>query len=117
MDRLDTIQSDLSAVSNKSALTYKKLSDRVFFWTAMILHLTIVTLAMVLPDIDIVFDISGAFGCSSMMLLFPSVFYIVCVHRYGSSSYVKKWSTVFFYGLSWVYLVLYVAILTAFVYV
>ena len=38
-----------SARSEKSELTYKSLPDYVQFWTALILHLAICSLAIVIP--------------------------------------------------------------------
>ena len=51
-DDTETLESDsetlsvFSANSAKSALTYKQLSDNVFFWTALILHMIALTLAI-----------------------------------------------------------------------
>ena len=107
----------MTAVSNKSALTYKKLSDSVFFWSTIILQLFIVTLALSISNIEVVFEFIGAVGSSSIMLLFPGLAYIVCLHKYGSSEYKKKWSTVFWYALAWFFLTCWLVLLISFFYV
>ena len=63
-----------------------------------------------------VFEFSGAFGCSSVTYLFPSVAYILALNRYGTSRMKQKWDIKFYHILSWVFLVIYVAVLSAFFY-
>ena len=116
-NRLDTILSDMTAVSNKSALQYKRLSDSCFFWTALVLHIFLVVCAMTVNDLDIVIEFTGAIGCSSTLFLFPGLAYILALAKYGKPSHRQKWSTCGYVLLSWVFLVIYVAILTAFFYV
>ena len=81
--QLDTILSDMTAVSNKSALQYKRLSDRCFFWTALVLHLFLVLCAMTVNNLDIVIEFTGAIGSSSTLFLFPGLAYILAIRKYG----------------------------------
>ena len=83
-DKLDTILSEISASSNKSALQYKKLSDRCFFWTAIVLHLALVVTAMLVENLDTVIEFTGAIGCSSNLFLFPGLAYILALRKYGT---------------------------------
>ena len=115
--RLDTILSDMTAVSNKSALQYKRLSDSCFFWTALMLHIFLVVCAMTVNDLDIVIEFTGAIGCSSTLFLFPGLAYILALHKYGKPSHRQKWSTCGYQLLSWAFLIIYVAIISAFFYV
>ena len=69
----------LTVASDKSALTYKKLSDRVFFWTTVFLHITSLTIAMLVEDIRTVINFSGAIGSSSLMFLFPGLAFILAL--------------------------------------
>ena len=83
-ERLDTILSDISASSNKSALQYKKLSDRCFNWTAIVLHLALVGTAMMVTNLDTVIEFAGAIGSSANLFLFPGLAYILALHKYGT---------------------------------
>jgi len=86
--RLDTIPSDtLSACSVKSALTYQSLPDSYFLWTALVLHVSILTIALSLENLDLVFEIAGAIGCASSTFLFPGVAYILALRKYGRPSH------------------------------
>lgn len=115
--RLDTILSEMSASSNKTILQYKNLSDSVFFWTALALQVTILICAMTIEDLELVFEFNGAFGCSSVTFLFPGVAYLVALSKYGRPSTHKKWSTLFYKILAWVFLIIFAALLSAFFYV
>ena len=64
-DKLDTILSEVTACTNKSALQYKKLSDSCFFWASLLLHISILASAMTVKNLDIVIEFAGAIGCSS----------------------------------------------------
>ena len=92
----ETATSDFTVVSNKSALTYKKLPDSVFFWTALMLHLVTVGLSMTIDDITVVFEFTGAVGSSSIMFLFPSVAYILALNKYGTARHKAKCETIFY---------------------
>ena len=114
--RRDTMGSELSACSAKSALTYKSLSDNYFFWTALILHIMILSLALTIQSIEILFEFAGAISCGSAMFLFPGVAYILALRKYGKPSHRELWSTFFYHSLAWVYIALFVALISAFTY-
>ena len=59
------------------------MSDNAFFWHAIILHGFCLTLAIIVKDIDVIFDLSGAICCSFSIFLFPAVGYLIAHHRYG----------------------------------
>ena len=103
--------------SNKSQLAYKNLSDSVFFWTTLILQVTILTLATTIEDISVIFDFIGAFGGASQMFLFPAVAYLLALNKYSTSRLRKKWETTFYQILSWVFLVFYFGVLSSYFYV
>ena len=117
LGRPETAYSDLSGSSTKSTLTYKNLSDAFFFATALVLHSIILSLATSITNIDVVFDYAGAVGSSSMMFLFPGLAYILALRKYGKASHRQLWSTFFWHALAWFFLLCYVAILYAFLYV
>ena len=115
-DKLDTILSEISASTSKSALQYKKLSDRCFFWTAVVIHLALVAMAMFVTNLDTVIEFTGAIGCSANLFLFPGLAYILALRKYGTPHYRQKWSTCGYLVLAWLFLFIFVAILTAFFY-
>lgn len=114
--RLDTMGSELSQCSVKSALTYKSLSDNYFFWTALILHILVLICALTIQSLDILFEFAGAITCGSVMFLFPGVAYILALRKYGKPSHRELWSTFFYHSLAWVFIVFFVALVGAFTY-
>ena len=88
-----SIVSETSLSSTRSGLTYKKLSDRVFFWAALILHCSMLFIAITATNIEPVFDFLGAFGCNSITFLFPGVGYLVALKKFGNSRIRKSWET------------------------
>lgn len=78
--------SNSSDLSNKSALTYTKLSDRVFFWVTLVLHVSTLGMALLIEDLDSVFEFISAFGTSFIMLLYPGLIYILAVRKFGKYS-------------------------------
>ena len=92
----ETATSEFTIASNKSALTYKKLSDSIFFWTALILHLLTLGLAMTIKDVTVVFEFAGAVGSSSITFLFPSVAYLLALNKYGTTRQKAKCETIFY---------------------
>ena len=73
-------------------------------------------MAIFIKDIAVVFEFSGAVGCSSITYLFPGVAYILALNKYGTSRMKQNWDIRFYHFLSWAFLVIYVAVLGAFFY-
>ena len=115
-DKLDTILSEISASTSKSALQYKKLSDRCFFWTAIVLHLALIVTAMWVTNLDTVIEFAGAIGCSANLFLFPGLAYILALRKYSTPHLRQKWSTCGYHFLAWLFLFIFIAILAAFFY-
>ena len=114
--RHDTMGSELSQCSVKSALTYKSLSDNYFFWTALILHILVLTCALTIQSLDILFEFAGAITCGSVMFFFPGVAYILALRKYGKPSHRELWSTFFYHSLAWFFIVFFIALVGAFTY-
>lgn len=76
----------------------------------------ILGLAMLIENIDSIFDLVGSVGSASIMFLFPGLAYIVAFHTFGTSHYRKKWSTTFYYTMAWLFLVLYVIAIALYFY-
>jgi amino acid permease len=100
--------------SVRSGLTYKKLSDNVFLLTAVILHATIVILALTLTSVESLFDFVGAIGASATMFGFPAIAYIVALKRHGTSRIRQKWETTFYHVSAWVFCLLQLVVLAMF---
>ena len=71
---------------------------------------------MIIEDITVVFEFSGAVGSSSITFLFPAVAYILALNRYGTARQKAKCETIFYLALAWLFLFLYAAILGSFIY-
>ena len=117
MDTL-SVSGASSATANtaRSGLTYKKLSDNVFFWTALIMHLTVIVLALTVESIDSIFELSGAIGASATIFLFPGIAYLVALSRYGSNRIRQKWETSFYKMMAWMFLLLQAVVLGLYFY-
>ena len=113
---METHSSDLSACSVKSALNYKSLPEKYFFWTALISHLTILTLALTIKDLEFVYEMTGLMYGGFFGLLVPGLTYILMLRKYGKPSHLQLWSTVFYQTLAWVFMALFLAAVSAFVY-
>ena len=92
--------------SVKSALTYRKLSDSVFFWTSTILHATVLTLALTVTDLGLVFEIGGSIGVAGLFFFFPGIAFLLALNRYGNSHIRQKWDTTCFLVLAWFFIFL-----------
>ncbi len=117
MDSLsDSGASSATANTARSALTYKKLSDNVFLWTALIMQITVIVLAITVQSIDTFFEIGGAIGASATIFFFPGLAYLVALSRYGSNRIRQKWETSFYKLMACIFLFLQAVILGLFFY-
>lgn len=48
------------------------------------LHINIIVLAILIREIDMVFDFVGTIGSSCIGFVFPGIGYLAALHRYGS---------------------------------
>ena len=103
-------------VTARSGLTYKKLSDRVFFWMALGMHALALTLALSISSVEAVFDFLGAIGSCSITFLFPGLAYLVALYKYGTNRHRQKWDTFFNQILAWVFLACFVAVFSLFLF-
>lgn len=126
LERDDTMTDDSdheSQASNatinsvKSALTYKQLSDRVFFWTTVVLHAGILFLSVTIKDLTVVFDFSGAISATMLTFIFPAVAYLVALSRYGTARIRRRRETFVYQVLSVIFILLGLAILISYLYV
>ena len=117
LDSCETVTSAKSATSEKSALTYKSLSDDVFYWTALLQHVITLYLAISLKGIEGITEFIGSIGCSMLFFIFPSIAYITALSRFGSSRIRQKGETIFYQVLSCVLLVSGILLLVSYFYV
>ena len=110
------ILTETSIASARSGLTYKKLPDNIFFWTALLLQASMLTIAITAKNIEPVFDFLGAFGCNSITFLFPGLGYLVAFHRFGSNK-EKSWELLFNQVIAITFLILWVLILALYVFI
>ena len=72
-------------MSTKSGLTYKKMSDQVFFWSAVILQASLLLLALTVSSVEAVFQFIGAIGATSILFFFPGISYVTALRRFGTA--------------------------------
>ena len=81
---LETDQTGDIIMTTRSGLTYKKLPEPVFYWTAIMLQSSLLIMAISVQSIDAVFDFIGAFGSGCISFLFPGMAYLYALHNWGS---------------------------------
>lgn len=77
----------------------------MLFTVTTILHASILLLAIVIPNIDIVFEITGSIACPSIIYLFPAIGYLVALNKYGTEAKRSQSYTKMFSAVSWVFIV------------
>lgn len=98
-------------------MTYKQLSDKVFFWTALLLHLAVLSFAMAIQKIDNVVLFTGTIGGASITFLFPGLAYIVAFRHFGDSPRNRNsWSTIFYHLMAWFFVAFFVVVVSSFIY-
>lgn len=73
-------------------------------------------IAMLVENINTVFDFCGAIGASSMMFLFPGLGYILALREFGTIQHRKKCETTFYHIMAWMFLIIYVLIVGTYTY-
>ena len=93
------------------------MSDSVFFWHALVLHVLCISLAITLHSIDIIFDFVGAVCCAFSIFLFPGVGYIFAKRAYGNLRAEKsKFGDGLYLFLAWLFVILGFALISAAIY-
>ena len=93
------------------------LSDRVFFWTALLLHVAVLSFAMAIEKIDNVVLFTGTIGGASVTFLFPGLAYIVALRHFGDTPRHRgNWSTIFYHMMAWAFVASFVVIVSTFIY-
>ena len=104
-----------------STLSMLNLSDRAYFWHAVILHASCLILAILVEKIDVIFDLAGAICCAFSIFLFPAIGYLVAHHRYsGDGAHARNQSKCDYWLyliFSWVFLALSLIIIAAAIYI
>lgn len=102
--------------TEKSDLTYKKLSNNVQDLITLIVHLLILLLAIMIKDIATVFDFTGSIGCSFISYFFPGIGYLLALRRFGTAKHKAKCSTKVYTAISIFFIVLGSVAVGAYVY-
>ena len=97
-------------------MTYRKLSDMVFFLTALFVWITVLLLAMFLPDIDEIFEWLGAIAANLIMFVFPGIGFLVADSRYGHKKDQGTWMHTFDRLLCWFFIIFAIAVFVIFLY-
>ena len=107
-----------------STLDMLDLTDRVYFWHAVILHASCIILAILVQNIDVIFDLAGAICCAFSIFLFPAIGYLVAHKRYSGdgndTSHVRSQSrceTWLYLIFAWVFVALGLILIAAAIYI
>ena len=66
------------------------MPENVRITITMIIHLTILSLAIIIPNIDTVFEFVGTVACACVTFIFPALGYLMALHRFGSERRKEK---------------------------
>ena len=99
-------QKTASARSDKSELTYKSLPDNVRITITLIIHICLLALAIIIRDIETVFDFVGTVACACVTFVFPALGYLMALSRFGSEERKARLRTKFFVAIAWTFLAL-----------
>ena len=80
------------------------MPENVRITITMIIHLTILSLAIIIPNIDTVFEFVGTVACACVTFIFPALGYLMALHRFGSERRKEKLRTKFFVAIAWTFL-------------
>lgn len=72
-------------IRRSSTLPFWKLSDSVFFYHTLALHLVCMSLAIASSQIGWIFDLIGALTTSFSIFLFPAIGFLTAYNRVGSN--------------------------------
>ena len=114
---LETGGTEETIMTTRSGLTYKKLPEPVFYWTAIMLQSSLLIMAISVQSIDSVFDFVGAFGSGCISFLFPGVAYLYALHSWGSGRVRKQWQTLFNQIVAWFFIIMFVVVLSLYIWV
>ena len=89
-----------SALSQKSELAYKQLSDTTFFTYTISMYTAMIVCAIVIKDVTKIFDSLSAFGSSCLVFLFPGGFFLMTYTMLAKDKYKKKFEYKVLYWLS-----------------
>ena len=108
-------KSEVSHINTEQA--YHGLSDSIFNWHAILLHISCLAIAMLVQQIEVVFDLVGAITCSFSIFLFPAIAYLVAFTRFnGKIKDSRKADATFYLLASWVFIVLGVTLIIMAIY-
>ena len=71
---------------------------------SLLLHVTILVLAMLIEDIAVVFDFAGTIGCSFISYFFPAIGYLLALRAYGTPRIYAKWQTRAYQAVAWLFI-------------
>ena len=80
----------------------------------VIIHVALLILAIVIKDIDSVFDFVGTVACACVTFVFPALGYLMALHRFGSEKRKAMLRTKFFVAIAWTFLGLGIISITGF---
>ena len=94
-----------SVRTEKSELTYKSLPDNILITVTSILHVTILALAIIIPNIEAVFEVVGSFACVCIAYVFPGIGYLLALNKFGDEEKRSRTKTKILVATSWFYVI------------
>lgn len=84
------LEEEKAEAREEAAMDYKYMNESYYYSATIILFLLEAILAIIIPDIDIVFNFVSAFAVSCLGFLFPSVFFIYAEKKFEINKLVLK---------------------------
>ena len=69
------------------------------------MHATILVLAIIIPNIEVVLEIVGSFACVCIAYVFPAIGYLMALNKFGTEEKRSRTKTRILVATSWLYLI------------
>ena len=75
-------------------------------WAAVLIHSSIVALAIIIQDISVIFEFAGTIGCTFIAYFFPAIGYLLALSKYGTDRTYAKWQTTGYRVTAWLFILI-----------
>ena len=89
----------MMTVEESNRLAYKDMKQSYYYGSVLICWAFVLLLSIVIESVTIVFDFASAFAITAIAFIFPAMFYLKAVERFGGGTPIRRFTCYLFYGL------------------
>ena len=89
----------MMSVEESNRLAYKDMKQSYYYGSVLICWAFVLLLSIVIESVTIVFDFASAFAITAIAFIFPAMFYLKAVERFGGGTPIRRFTCYLFYGL------------------